>query len=91
MFKKKKRTDEYFIINKNNMAPCLIYKEILSVFKDLKDYNLKRHAEICCQIWCISRKDLLRQNSGTEKHQASQQFFKRSNTSNRLLKKLIMW
>lgn len=65
--KKKKRTDEYFIINKNNMAPCLIYKEILTVFKDLKDYNLKRHAEICCQIWCISRKDLLRQNSGTEK------------------------
>lgn len=33
-------TDEYFFVETNNMALCLICKEIMSVFKD---YNLKRH------------------------------------------------
>ena len=32
-------TDEYFFVETNNMALCLICKEIMSVFKD---YNLKR-------------------------------------------------
>ena len=35
-----KWTDEYFFVETNNMALCLICKEIMSVFKD---YNLKRH------------------------------------------------
>ena len=35
-----KWTDVYFFVETNNMALCIICKEIMSVFKD---YNLKRH------------------------------------------------
>lgn len=41
---KKRQTDEYFLIETNNMALCLIGKEIVSV---CKDYNVKRQAKTC--------------------------------------------
>lgn len=35
-----KWTDDYFFVEANNKALCLICKEVVSVFKD---YNLRRH------------------------------------------------
>jgi len=35
-----RQTDKYFLVVLNNMAPCLICKEMVPVFKN---HNLKRH------------------------------------------------
>lgn len=62
---KEKRTDGYYFVRTNNMALCLICKEILSVFKD---YNLgRRYMQKRCQMQCIPRNASERQNCRIEK------------------------
>lgn len=63
----------------DNMALCLICKEILSVFKD---YNLgRRYMQKRCQMQCIPRNASERQNCRTEKRcRLSDIFFKKSKT-----------
>ena len=77
-----KWTDEYFFVETNNMALCLICKEIMSVFKD---YNLKRcYLQKHAAKFNVYQGMLHKERSGTEKGLISTKYFLKSENTNGL-------